>query len=122
MNKNLVTGFSLSHARYLLNRRRIQFSAMLFAVVLASTSFAQRVDTLRIVHTSDIHIAFDLHQFHPALEAKRLEVMGHVDSLEQFFGSVPRELKAQAVIITGDLIDIYEGETKSRTERSPCIS
>ncbi len=38
---------------------------------------------------------------------------GGIDSLERFFDSIPRQAKADAVVITGDVLDMFEGETKS---------
>ncbi len=50
---------------------------------------------------------------HPLLPKKHFVVRCGVDSVEAFFKSIPRQVKADAVIITGDVLDMYEGETKS---------
>jgi 3',5'-cyclic AMP phosphodiesterase CpdA len=76
------------------------------------STFGQDVDTLNIIHTSDTHIVFNLDKFHPVLAEKRMVVRSSIDSLEAFFKSIPKQVKADAVVITGDMLDIYEGETE----------
>ena len=94
------------------NRRIVLFAAFCTAAV-ASAGFCQSTDTLNILHTSDIHIVYDLGECHPILARKHNLVRGGMDSLERFFASTLTQMKADAVVITGDLLDMFEGETKS---------
>jgi UDP-2,3-diacylglucosamine pyrophosphatase LpxH len=94
----------------------MRWSALLLAFVVtiaASRAVSQYADTLSILHTSDLHIVYDIDECHPALVAKHSIAKGSVDSLERFFNSIPRQMKADGVVITGDILDFYEGETKS---------
>jgi 3',5'-cyclic AMP phosphodiesterase CpdA len=84
-------------------------------LVTAATSvaFCQNVDTLNILHTSDLHILYNVDDCHPALAAKHQIVRGSIDSLQKFFTSVVPRMKAAAIVVTGDLLDLFEGETRS---------
>lgn len=86
---------------------------ILFTVLMVSGAFCQNAGPLTLLHTSDIHIVYNLDEFHPALATKRAGVRTTIDSLKAFFRSVPKQVKADAVVITGDMLDIYEGESKS---------
>lgn len=92
---------------------RVAMKLALCLIVIAPAALCQRVDTLNILHTSDTHIIYDLGLLHPAFSGKPSVAKGGIDSLERFFSSVPKQVGAQAVVITGDVTDIYEGETKS---------
>jgi 3',5'-cyclic AMP phosphodiesterase CpdA len=96
-----------------MNTRKLVCALTLFTVLAVSTVLCQDAGTLNILHTSDIHIVYNLDEFHPVLAAKRAVVRNTIDSLEAFFSSVPKQVKADAVIITGDMLDIYAGESKS---------
>jgi UDP-2,3-diacylglucosamine pyrophosphatase LpxH len=87
---------------------------LVFVVTIAaSRAVSQNVDTLNILHTSDLHIVNNLDECHPVLLNKHFVVRGGIDSLKRFFDSTPREMKADAVVITGDVLDMFEGETRS---------
>lgn len=88
------------------------FAALLVAIA-ASGAYSQTGDTLNILHTSDLHIVYNLDECHPVLAGKHFVVRGSIDSLKGFFDSIPRQVKADAVVITGDVLDVFEGETKS---------
>jgi 3',5'-cyclic AMP phosphodiesterase CpdA len=89
------------------------FLAACFLVIATSGAFSQNIDTLSILHTSDLHILYNMDACHPSLLSKHHVGRGSVDSLERFFSSIPQQAKADAVIVTGDLLDVFEGETKS---------
>ena len=92
---------------------RIVFYLAFSAALIAFGAFSQNVDTLNVLHTSDVHTVYDLDEFHPVLAGKRAAVRGNVDSLKAFFNSIANQVKVDALVITGDILDIYEGETKS---------
>lgn len=96
-----------------LRRDKIAFLVALLISITTSGALCQNADTLNILHTSDLHILYNLDECHPLLPSKHLVVRGGIDSLERIFKSIPRQVKADAVIITGDVLDMYEGETKS---------
>jgi 3',5'-cyclic AMP phosphodiesterase CpdA len=84
-----------------------------FLAIVTSAALGQRADTMTFLHTSDLHVLYNLDECHPALPMKHFVVRGGTDSVKQFFSSIPRQVKADAVVITGDLLDLFEGETKS---------
>ena len=73
----------------------------------------QAADTLVILHTSDTHAVFAPGRYRPLLEASFTGRRWSADSLARFFETVPRRERADAVVITGDLLACYEGETPS---------
>ena len=87
----------------------------------ASAVFSQNVDTLNILHTSDIHVLYAVDDFNPVLADVHRHNSSNLESVNLFFQIIPKSLKADAVIITGDLVDVYEGESKSKTMLSSQI-
>lgn len=75
------------------------------SLISASQASGQR---LTLVHTSDTHLC-DLSGFHPEFVEMRKRFAQGVTALKAFFHSVPGKTGAHAVVITGDLIDHYEG-------------
>jgi len=96
-----------------MSRYKIAFSLTLFTVLIAYGARGQAVDTLNVLHTSDLHLLYNQDECHPLLPVRHFVVRSGLDSLTEFFRSVPRQVKADAVVITGDVLDMYEGETKS---------
>jgi 3',5'-cyclic AMP phosphodiesterase CpdA len=93
---------------------RMTICMTFLAALLASSGYCQAPpDTLTILHTSDLHILYNLDECHPLLPAKHFVVRGGIDSVEAFFNSIPRQVNADAVIFTGDVLDMFEGETRS---------
>jgi len=83
------------------------------AIILTFISgpvFAQKNDTMSFVHISDIHLIFDLELFQKDLAHDRIHYGNGVKSFKKFLKKVPGETGSDFVVITGDLIDIYEGE------------
>jgi 3',5'-cyclic AMP phosphodiesterase CpdA len=95
--------------------RRNRIALLVSLVISATTSCAlcQDADTLNILHTSDLHLLFNPDECHPLLLDRHSVVRGSLDSLERFFKWIPRTTKADALIVTGDVLDMFEGETRT---------
>ncbi len=78
-------------------------------LVIYGTTYAQ-TDTLKIIHTSDIHTVFSLDNCNPIFYNLRKHLIGASDSLKNFFATVPQKTNASAVVITGDLIDYFKAD------------
>lgn len=70
-----------------------------------------------ILHVTDTHLC-KLEGYHAQLVAKR-DHFGHgYEPLCRLLRTVPAQVGADAVVITGDMIDFYEGETADGTLRA----
>jgi hypothetical protein len=98
---------------YPIGSRRIGFFLAYFLAIVTSGALCQNADTLTFLHTSDLHILYNLDECHPLIPNKHFVVRDGIDSVGRFFSSIPRQVKADAVVITGDLLDLFEGETRS---------
>jgi len=67
-------------------------------------------DTLTFLHISDTHW-YTSCGYHPELVKIRTKRLLSPPPLQQFLDQVPRAVGADLLIITGDLVDFYEGET-----------
>jgi 3',5'-cyclic AMP phosphodiesterase CpdA len=85
------------------------FSLFLNLTIFLTSTPAQN-DTLTVMQLSDIHIC-NLNTYHPEFVKLRQHYGKGMDSFTAFIEHKPKELEADAVIITGDLIDYYEAET-----------
>ncbi len=72
------------------------------------TSFAQK-DTLRLLHLSDLHLIFNIDQFHPELAANRKVYADGVIPFRRFMQTIPAKTQADLIVVNGDLIDFYDG-------------
>jgi DNA repair exonuclease SbcCD nuclease subunit len=89
------------------NFNRVFFLSAL--LVVYGNIYAQN-DTLKILHTSDIHTVYNLDKCNPIFYNIRKRLIGADDSLKNFFRTVPEKVGADAVVITGDLIDYFEAD------------
>jgi 3',5'-cyclic AMP phosphodiesterase CpdA len=94
-------------------RKSYLFGLLCLTAILTLRAFCQNPDTLTILHTSDPHILYNVDEFNPVIAEVHKVHRYSADSLSLFFRTVPKLVRADAVVITGDLIDIFEGETKS---------
>lgn len=78
--------------------------------------WSQTGDTLVVLHTSDTHIVFAPGEYPRPLANAFTGNRSGLDSLERFFRSTPERERADAVVITGDILACFEGE--SRTGKS----
>jgi hypothetical protein len=92
--------------------RRAALLAVLLLAIDISFAYSQVADTLRLLHTSDLHIGFAFDEFHPVLANKGSAAKHGDDSLAAFFNTVTGQMKADGVIVTGDILDVFEGESK----------
>ena len=83
------------------------------ALICVSMSIASAgsPDTLDIVHISDTHIC-NLDGYHPRFVESQKHYGSGARVFAAFLKAIPGELNADALIITGDLIDFYEAETR----------
>ncbi len=91
------------------------FSSCLLGVwiLCASGTYGQGTDTLVVLHTSDTHLLFNPGGYPPALARYFTENRNSIDSLERFFRTTPVKEKADVVVITGDILAGFEGESAS---------
>ncbi len=73
-------------------------------------------DTVKILHISDPHVVYQLSKTHPIFAGLRKHLIGSEDSLNNFLKIIPPKVNADAVIITGDLIDYYKAEISKECE------
>jgi len=92
-----------------LNRVRLWIGIGLL-LVLACQPAEEPAPVVYLVHLTDTHV-MNLEDYHPALVERRQHYSSSHLALQNFFRTVPRQVGADAVIVTGDLIDFYEGET-----------
>ena len=71
---------------------------------------ADRASSFTILHVTDTHVC-KLEGYNSQLVKKR-DHFGHgYEPLSQLLSTVPGQVGADAMVITGDMIDFYEGET-----------
>jgi len=92
--------------------RKTKVWAMLYVFFIFFWAGADaKEDTLAVLHISDIHIC-NLTGYHPDFVKGRQHYGEGVPSFREFLDTVPRSMGADAVVITGDLVDFYEAETE----------
>ncbi len=84
----------------------------LFTVPLSAALNPAGHDTLTFIHISDIHIC-NLRGYHPDFVQRRQHFGNGMAVFQEFLSTVPSEVKADMVIITGDNVDFYEAETEN---------
>lgn len=85
----------------------------LILIICFHTANAQTsVDTLTIVHISDTHIC-NLTGYQPYFKTSRQHYGSGQEPLKHFLETVPEKQKADAVVLTGDIVDFYEAQTNS---------
>jgi len=87
------------------------FIAILF-IAYPMTDFAQdSSEVLRILLLTDVHFC-NLVGYEPVFVTAREHYGNSGDRLAEFLTTQPRKQEADAVVITGDLIDYFEAETE----------
>jgi 3',5'-cyclic AMP phosphodiesterase CpdA len=84
---------------------------MQYFIITITVSAAVKQDTLTFLHITDSHIIYNLQGYHPVIEKSRKYFGNGIGPFKQFFKSVPDEVQADFVVMTGDLVDFYTGET-----------
>jgi 3',5'-cyclic AMP phosphodiesterase CpdA len=82
----------------------------LFLFIPAFTDAQKKQDTISFIHITDIHFC-NLTGYHPEIAKRRQHYGEGVEPFLTFFNSIPGKLKSDFVVITGDMIDFYEGKT-----------
>ncbi len=96
----------------MLSTRRLSCPlALLLLCVPALLSQAR--DTLVVLHTSDTHVVFTPGEYPHPLANAFTGNRSSIDSLQKFFRSTPTRERADAVVITGDILACFEGVSKS---------
>jgi 3',5'-cyclic AMP phosphodiesterase CpdA len=94
--------------------RQIKKVAIILLVCLFGVfRVAAQSDTLSFLHISDIHLIFELEKIQDDLARERAVFANGQEPFNRFFQNVPQHTNADFVVLTGDLIDFYEGETKN---------
>lgn len=88
-------------------------AVLAFALLCAPATYGQGTDTLVILHTSDTHIVFSPEKYLPALSQYFGGTRNSINMLERFFKSTPTKERANAVVITGDILACFEAESIS---------
>ncbi len=91
--------------------KKLCCTSLIVVLVLLSGTLCSAQDTLSILHISDTHVIFNFNSLNPALKKVRQSERFGYDSLRLFFNTIPKEVHASDIIITGDLVDFFEAET-----------
>ncbi len=83
---------------------------MLFVFFLSGVSLSMESDTLTVLQMTDIHFC-NLAGYHPRFVEKRNHYGNVAETFQSFLKDKPKQVNADLVVITGDLIDYYEAET-----------
>lgn len=78
---------------------------------------ADRPCSFTLLHVTDTHIC-KLDGYNEQLVKKREHFGGGSEPLCRLLSTVPAQVAANAIVITGDLIDFYEGETRDGSLRA----
>jgi len=94
-------------------KKTARFMWFLFLCIFFHAANGQTtVDTLTMVHISDTHIC-NLTGYQSYFEERREHYGSGQEPLHRFLETIPKQQKADAVILTGDIIDFYEAQTTS---------
>jgi len=87
------------------------YKQFLFTLLfLVYSNIYSQNDTLKVLHTSDIHTVYNLEKCSPVFYNLREHFIGNSDSLKIFFNNIPLKTNTDIVVITGDLIDFFEAD------------
>ena len=92
-----------------------RFSGLLLLVMLAAacarqTALVHPTPSFTILHLTDTHLC-QLDRYHPTLIEKRKHYGKGHDPLKRVLTVQTRKIGADAVVVTGDVVDFYEGTT-----------
>jgi 3',5'-cyclic AMP phosphodiesterase CpdA len=91
--------------------------SLCFVPLPVSGQEEQRSPGLTFVHISDIHVC-NLTGLDSRFIEKRKHFGSGPQTLKRFLDSVPTAVRADAVVVTGDLVDFYEAQAGDGTMRS----
>jgi UDP-2,3-diacylglucosamine pyrophosphatase LpxH len=90
------------------DKRNIIYKLLVLgSVLMLQGELLAQKRSIKLIHTSDIHTVFQLKDSNPDFFKLRKNLLGNGDSLKTFFKTVPQKYDADAVVITGDLIDYF---------------
>lgn len=94
-------------------KQKLGFVCFIFLLLVAFTVTAQTtLDKLTIVHISDTHIC-DLTGYEPYFQERREHYGNGQEPLKRFLETIPSQQNADAVVLTGDIIDFFEARAIS---------
>lgn len=106
--------------RYIASIRYISF-AFVFLLQGSFLKTSAQSDTLSFLHISDIHLIFDVDDYHPELVRLRKHYSKGIKPFQNLLDSASRTSDLRFVAITGDLVDFYGAATASGVERAQQI-
>ncbi len=101
-------------------RKRIGISVVLQASCLFLTAAVADSGTLSVVQITDTHLCV-LDGYDPEFVNRRQSFGNGITPLRSFLETVTERTAAEAVVVTGDLIDYYEAETAAGPLRAAQI-
>ncbi len=90
---------------------KFKLAISFFLFLFISGDIYGQDETLSFLHITDTHLIFDLDFFHPDLAENRKGYGKGVGRLTHFVEKMPQKTNSSFVVVTGDLIDFYKGET-----------
>ncbi len=99
------------HLAFTTIRLRIP-ALILFILIPVLLTGRNKPDTISFIHITDVHFC-NLTGYHPVIVQGRQHYGEVTEPLISFFRSVPEKLQSDFIVMTGDMIDYYEGETES---------
>jgi DNA repair exonuclease SbcCD nuclease subunit len=88
-----------------------KLAGLLVGILFAGTGFSQ--DTLSFLHVTDLHLIFNPERYEENLAQSRKHYADGIVPFVQFLKTMPQKTKSSMVVVTGDLLDSYETESKS---------
>ncbi len=89
---------------------RIALFSLIF-LSLFTTQITAQPDTLSLLHVTDLHTIFNLDIYQQDMAKSRGHYGQGVEPARQFLQTMPRKTNSDMVIVTGDLVDFFKGET-----------
>lgn len=102
---------NISSKEKIMQRNLIYLCGLFLSIVIFSNTAVAQNDTLSVIHLSDPHIC-NLSGYHPEFVTLRKHYGDGMKPFLDFIKSKPQQLRVNALIITGDLVDYYEAETE----------
>ena len=86
------------------------FTLIFFLLIPVFLIGQNKTDTIAFIHITDVHFC-NLAGYHPVIAQSRQHYGDVTGPLISFFRSVPEKMQSDFIVMTGDMIDYYEGET-----------
>ncbi len=100
--------------------KRFRISSLMTIFLIGGLQAQTSYDSLRFIHITDLHLC-NLQGYDTTFVKMRQHYGRSQDNVRAFFAKKPLELNAQAVIMTGDIVDYYAAETMTGEMRATQI-